>query len=296
MKRMQWSKFCWADWERDPALRTSSYAAKGLWMDMLCQMDANPERGFLVIAGRAATSAEIARMVGGERRMVERLIGELEANGVFSRDERGAIFCRRMTRDDAISRRNIANGQLGGNPILIVNKGLGEKPVNIPLKAEKERESEARKQDARDAGGGHIDGHVGGHERPSAPAAQADWEKLGNECCEIVGIDPTTQVSGFHVVRNWLSFGATPDMIRWTLSNRHKPGLSSLTYFTKAIRQAVEEAKRQQPPKSEKAQELARLYAEYPEYEAACERWASTPGGPTTPPPNIDDFRRRRVG
>lgn len=146
MKRMQWSKFCWADWTRDPALRTSSYAAKGLWMDMLCQMDASPERGFLVLAGRAATPAEIARMVGGERRTVERLIVELEANAVFSRDDRGAIFCRRMTRDDAKSRLDIANGQQGGNPVLLKNKEVEENGVNPPLNPELELEEEKKEE------------------------------------------------------------------------------------------------------------------------------------------------------
>lgn len=147
MKRMLWSKFCWADWARDPGLRTSSYAAKGLWMDMLCQMDASPERGFLTLAGRAATGAEIARMVGGERRMVERLIAELEANGVLSRDGRGAIFSRRMTRDDVISRENIANGQRGGNPSLLKNKDLAPKGVNPPLNPELEREEEKKERE-----------------------------------------------------------------------------------------------------------------------------------------------------
>jgi hypothetical protein len=148
-KQMQWTKFWWGDWARDACLRTSSYAAKGLWMDMLCHMDASDERGFLVISGKAATAADIARIVGGERRTVERLLIELETNGVFSRDDRGAIFSRRMTRDDVISRRNAANGKLGGNPILLENKELEEISVNLPLKADKEEDKirEERKEE-----------------------------------------------------------------------------------------------------------------------------------------------------
>lgn len=92
------SRFCQSYWSRDPGLRACGYAAKGLWMDMLCQMDASDEVGFLVIAGRPATVTEIAKLVGGDRRAVGRLVVELEANGVFSRDERGAIYSRNLAR------------------------------------------------------------------------------------------------------------------------------------------------------------------------------------------------------
>jgi biotin operon repressor len=98
-KKMNWSKFSWSDWARNPSLRLCSFAAKGLWVDLLCQMDASDERGFLLVAGRAASGVEIAKMIGGERRAVERLIGELETNGVFSRDHRGAIFYRPMAEE-----------------------------------------------------------------------------------------------------------------------------------------------------------------------------------------------------
>ena len=134
MSSLPWSQFYWADWERDPGLRMCSYAAKGLWMDMLCRMDASTERGFLLAGDRAATNAEIAKMVGGERRTVERLIGELEAQRVLSRDGRAAIYSRRMCRDAAISRRNAENGKLGGNPQLANNNDLEKKAVNPPVK------------------------------------------------------------------------------------------------------------------------------------------------------------------
>jgi len=111
-------------------------------MDMLCQMDASHERGFLLVGNRAATPHEIARIVGGERRTVERLLKELEANGVFSRDDRNAIFSRRMTRECDISRRNAANGKLGGNPVLKKNKDLDKNSVKRPDKAEADTEAD----------------------------------------------------------------------------------------------------------------------------------------------------------
>lgn len=132
---MPWTKFWWQDWERDPCLRVCSFAAKGLWMDMLCRMSASDEPGYLVVKGRPASDAEVAKMVGGERRQVARLLGELETNGVLSRDERGAIFCRRMARDSDQIAQDRRNGAQGGNPQLKQNSELDEKGVN-PQEAE----------------------------------------------------------------------------------------------------------------------------------------------------------------
>lgn len=143
---LPWGKFVWSKWLSDARLRACSYAARGLWMDMLCYMDASEEKGFLLVGSRAATSTEIARIVGGERRMVERLLAELEAHGVFSRDNRGAIFNRKMARDHVKSRENIANGKLGGNPNLKKNNELPEKTVNPSVKADKEEDIEREKE------------------------------------------------------------------------------------------------------------------------------------------------------
>lgn len=119
-------------------------------MDMLCHMDASPEKGYLLVGDRAATNAEIAKIIGGERRLVDRLLTELEANGVFSRDARNAVFSRRMTRDCVKSRENSANGKLGGNPILIKTKGLDQKAfkagVKPRVKAEADTEADTEKE------------------------------------------------------------------------------------------------------------------------------------------------------
>ena len=115
-------------------------------MDMLCQMDASRPRGVLLVGNRAASNAEIARIVGGDKRTVERLLAEMETNGVFSRDDNGAIFCRRMTRESAVAQQNSANGKLGGNPLLLENKELPEKAVKPPDKADTDTEAEREKE------------------------------------------------------------------------------------------------------------------------------------------------------
>ena len=124
MSNHRWSKFWWVDYENDDRLAACSFAAQGLWMRMLCLMHRGEEMGCLVVAARPMTTVDLAKRTGGEKRMVERLVTELEDKGVLSRDARGVLFSRRMVRDEKISEKNIANGKLGGNPNLIPDGGI----------------------------------------------------------------------------------------------------------------------------------------------------------------------------
>lgn len=113
-----WSKFYWSDWLADAGLRRSSFAAKGLWIDMLCIAAQSDPIGYLTVKKVPLSVNDIARMCGGSEPEVRALITELEGNGVLSRDRNGTIYSRRMTRDDKKARTAQKNGKLGGNPKL----------------------------------------------------------------------------------------------------------------------------------------------------------------------------------
>jgi hypothetical protein len=103
MSEHRWSKFWWQDWQRDPALRMCSPAARGVWMDMLAIMfDATPH-GHLLVNGRAPTNRQLGSVFGVAEKVASVLISELEEAGVFSRSEEGVIISRRMVRDHAAS-------------------------------------------------------------------------------------------------------------------------------------------------------------------------------------------------
>ena len=104
------SQFYWADWLRDPAVRASSLEARGLWMDLLAHMHAGTPRGFLRVNDNAVTEAQIARMVGEPPPRIRKLLAELERNGVFARAEDGAIYSRRMVRDEDL---RVKRGEFG---------------------------------------------------------------------------------------------------------------------------------------------------------------------------------------
>lgn len=116
MSARRWAKFWWQDWQRDPALRMCSLAARGAWIEMLCLMaDADPV-GHLLVNGRSPNMRQLSAVLGCSEREATRLVTELEENGVFSRSEDGTIYSRRMVRDKAISDEAAANGKKGGNP------------------------------------------------------------------------------------------------------------------------------------------------------------------------------------
>lgn len=128
-----WLKFYPTDWRADPALRMCSLAARGLWMEMLCIMHEASPYGSLRVNGRTVTDRQLSALAGGE---VGELLAELEDAGVFSREDDGTIYSRRMQRDAEKAARDKANGKEGGNPSL-------KRGVNPKDKAQK---PEARSQ------------------------------------------------------------------------------------------------------------------------------------------------------
>lgn len=130
MSATVWSKFYWSDWLSDAGLRRSSFAARGLWIDMLCIAAQSDPIGYLTVKKVPLSDNDIARMVGGSEPEVRTLLAELERNGVLSRDRKGTIFSRRIVRDAKKSRDAKTNGKLGGNPTLSKDKG---KTVEVNL-------------------------------------------------------------------------------------------------------------------------------------------------------------------
>lgn len=110
MKARPSFQFYPADWLRDPGLRSCSLAARGLWMDMLCFMHEAEPYGHLRLNSQDLTLPVLARMVGAARREVRMALAELEHAGVFSKNDQGTIFSRRMIRDEELRKRRAQGG------------------------------------------------------------------------------------------------------------------------------------------------------------------------------------------
>jgi hypothetical protein len=128
-------------------LRLCSIAARGLWAEMMCIMHEAERYGSLLVNGRRIDKKQLAGLAGISEKECSALLMDLEGNGVFSRDEDGTIYSRRMRRDFEKAVKDQKNGKGGGNPKLKAG-------VNPPDKGEdKSQMPEARKgSEARASG------------------------------------------------------------------------------------------------------------------------------------------------
>jgi hypothetical protein len=140
LERNPWMKFYPADWRSDAMLRLCSIAARGLWTEMMCLMHEADPYGSLLVNGKRIDKRQLAGLAGISEKDCSALLIELEGNGVFSRDDDGTIYSRRMRRDFEKAAKDKANGKGGGNPRL---KGGVNPPDNGVDKAQK---PEARNQ------------------------------------------------------------------------------------------------------------------------------------------------------
>jgi hypothetical protein len=192
---LPWMKFYPADWLKDDGLCSVSWAARGVWAAMMARAHLNGRRrGYLDNPdGSAKTPEQITSLIGGERSEVVPLIAELEAAGVFSRDEAGVIYSRRIVADEHRRQACAVAGRRGGNPKLKPGdkrtlKGTvkaGDKPGVKPI-----RGSEYRDKDIKDIAGLPPGEHViptpEKKDRPRNPLFDAVSEVTGADA-KLVG-------------------------------------------------------------------------------------------------------------
>lgn len=110
-KRLPWMRFYPRDWKSDDELRSCSFAARGLWMELICVMHGADPTGYLLVKGKRPTLEQIAKMTGGNAKECKVLLAELEAADVYSRTENGTIFSRKMVRNSRVSETNSENAR-----------------------------------------------------------------------------------------------------------------------------------------------------------------------------------------
>lgn len=151
-KRQPWIKWYTRDWRADAPLRMCSYAARGLWADLITLMAESRQFGFLLIEGVVPTAKQLAGLLGGSEKEIAKLRSELGEANVYSvtgsdmPDDvaalvpsdmpHGVILSRRMVRDKAKADRDRDNGKGGGNPKLTQPDNQGVNPPANPQKSE----------------------------------------------------------------------------------------------------------------------------------------------------------------
>ena len=100
MPRLPYLPLYTGDWLKDPNLRRCSQAARGVWIDLLCFMFDCEERGVLATGGVPWTDQQVAAAICGNPDLTITCLMELLSAGVVSRNKSGALFSRRMVRDE----------------------------------------------------------------------------------------------------------------------------------------------------------------------------------------------------
>ena len=112
------------DWLKCPEVRALPPDYRGLWFDLLCYMWESTERGVMVNPhGRPYTDSEIIRMVGLDNQNSGNWLTTLLTEGVCYRRDDGAVFSKRMVRDEQTRQIRRETGAKGGNPALL-DKGI----------------------------------------------------------------------------------------------------------------------------------------------------------------------------
>lgn len=88
------------DWQRDTALRACTLEARGLWVEMINLMHDGEPYGHLTAGGVPLDSDTLAKMVGIGPKRCNALLAELEKHRVFSRNDAGVVYSRRMVKDE----------------------------------------------------------------------------------------------------------------------------------------------------------------------------------------------------
>lgn len=114
MKRPKpWMKFSPDRWQRDLNLRLCGAVARGVWIELMGIMHQSERYGYLIVNGRQPTNRELSVLTALPVNEIGEGLDELEANGVFSRDEERVIYSRAMVRDEAEHIDHVLNGERG---------------------------------------------------------------------------------------------------------------------------------------------------------------------------------------
>ena len=130
------------DWLKCPEVRALPLDYRALWFDMLCFMWESTERGVMIKStGEPYSDQEIVRMVGLDNQNSGIWLTSLLTNAVCCRRKDGAIYSKRMVRNEEIRQIRAKSGSKGGNPNLMVNH-LDKQKVNQKPEYENENEND----------------------------------------------------------------------------------------------------------------------------------------------------------
>lgn len=125
------------DWLKAPDIQSLPYDLKGLWFEMMCYMWESKERGYILY-----THEELSRLLRLPQNLLEQKLIELKKKDIFSvRISDGAMYSRRMARDQEIRELRTKSGSLGGRRTFANKFASPKTQANCIAECENENES-----------------------------------------------------------------------------------------------------------------------------------------------------------
>lgn len=122
MNKLPAIQFYPGDWRKDPGVQSLGYHDRGVWFEILLLMHESSERGVLLLGSKPMPESALSQLLGLDKQILTTTLTTLLSYEVASRREDGALFCRRMVRDNELRRIRSEAGKLGGNPNLLKQK------------------------------------------------------------------------------------------------------------------------------------------------------------------------------
>lgn len=141
------------DWKKDPGVTLLNSFERGVWVGVIFLLDECSPRGYAMHPnGKPMSLSDIAWAVKAPmdsfedvRNAIEKLInvGVASLDNFTGSKTAGALFCRRIVRDEAVRSAASKNGSKGGNPVLLKQK----KSKNLSDSKQSEKEPEVKGTD-----------------------------------------------------------------------------------------------------------------------------------------------------
>jgi len=119
MSKKPYMPFYIGDYKKDVEVQSLDRYCRNVWLDMMCLMWESQVRGYLLLGGKPMSRETIARNIGEDNQNFEICLTKILEFGCFDIREDGAIFSRRMVRENELSVKRAKSGSQGGNPNLV---------------------------------------------------------------------------------------------------------------------------------------------------------------------------------
>ena len=133
------------DWRKATDVQALPRDVQYTWLDMLFFMWESSERGYLTINGKPIGTDALARMMKIDKILLEQNLKHLSDFGIYSiRESDGAIYCRKMVKDQQIRISRQKAGSIGGKKSFASHFAQAKPQANAENENEDDIENESK--------------------------------------------------------------------------------------------------------------------------------------------------------